>query len=1129
MKKNTTIFLATFSIFTAKYSTAQLIPVKNQPDQYRVINWTAENGLSNGISYPVYKDAAGFIWFGGENADICRTDGSKIKKISPDLQKAGSIFFQGAHSFKEDSLHNVWIGTTKGLARYDLEADSFTNFTIAHDTADYDKSILPIWSTSRDVYCLEAKRRIVSFDPYTLQKKNILELSGNYLWPLTTICIDTVTNTLWLMQPITRDTASLLSISLSNKKQTLYSWPCFRPHIAHRHSAESIKLDIKRHSIWINSGDGLIEFSIDKKTFQHINGINELLLKPKYDRGVGVTLDELGNVWFCSYSHGIFIYNPLKDILWPLFSDEDQQQLIGNENLNIYSSGDGIMWVNNWSGKGLFQLVPKLPIVTRYSGNPAKKDSLSSSRISNILLGPKGKLWLGTADGINIFDQKTDKFEVLREKDLPGVKGNCIIPMCIDTIRGKAWISAGSQENFQELFQRQKIYEMDLSTKVCREIDFRKGNQKIGNHSFVQFLTKPTKKGILIVDENNGIFELTAGSLTAELILDFPGGVGALGMEDDRFLFLQSGGSDRKHHSFAFKNGQWEKIFHSLDTLNWLSILRNENDKSWWVGFSNKIIHYDRDFNIISTYGDKVGVRGFVEAMCIDDYNNIWYVTNFQELARLNTTSGYSSTFNALDGYFKHDFIWYPAMVKDYFGQIYLGIGWNTGSGKINTGLDRIYPDRVSLINSATVYLDSLLINSSSIQLNTGLNNLTVLKLSHSQNSISIEPGIIDFYSIVKGQIRYKLESEGKKAEWQILQDKLINFYNLTPGNYRLVIQASTGQSRSEFNSPEKILSIIIKPPFWETWWFRILSLFVLALVVWGIMRSRAKKLRLQNIQLEEKVMARTVELKHSLEALRDSQQQLIQQEKMASLGELTAGIAHEIQNPLNFVNNFSEVSAEMMAELKNEVESGDKEEILRLADEIEKNLSKISHHGKRADAIVKGMLQHSRTDTGQKEPTNINALAEEYLRLAYHGQRAKDKEFNVHFESDLDPSVGKLKVVPQQMGRVLHNIYSNAFYAVNERRKNIGDSFKPSVKVTTQQLNGTTEIRIKDNGGGMPQKIVDKIFQPFFTTKPTGDATGLGLSLSYDIITKGHGGDLKVNNIEGEGAEFIIRLPSVI
>ncbi|MBA2499521.1 MAG: two-component sensor histidine kinase [Chitinophagaceae bacterium] len=282
--------------------------------------------------------------------------------------------------------------------------------------------------------------------------------------------------------------------------------------------------------------------------------------------------------------------------------------------------------------------------------------------------------------------------------------------------------------------------------------------------------------------------------------------------------------------------------------------------------------------------------------------------------------------------------------------------------------------------------------------------------------------------------------------------------------------------------------------------------------------------------KLNSEIEKQKEKLEQTLKELKATQSQLIQSEKMASLGELTAGIAHEIQNPLNFVNNFSEVNKELLVELKDEIKKGNLDEVNAIANDVISNEEKINHHGKRADAIVKGMLQHSRTSSGQKEPTDINALADEYLRLAYHGLRAKDKLFNATLKTDFDESIGNINIIPQDIGRVILNIFTNAFYAVNKKKNEAGENYEPTVTVKTSKIppsgGGGTEIQVTDNGNGIPAQLIDKIFQPFFTTKPTGEGTGLGLSLSYDIITKGHNGELKVDTQESEGTTFTIYLP---
>jgi len=287
----------------------------------------------------------------------------------------------------------------------------------------------------------------------------------------------------------------------------------------------------------------------------------------------------------------------------------------------------------------------------------------------------------------------------------------------------------------------------------------------------------------------------------------------------------------------------------------------------------------------------------------------------------------------------------------------------------------------------------------------------------------------------------------------------------------------------------------------------------------------RHKIIEREREMTKDRELKQAKEIEKAYTELKATQAQLIQSEKMASLGELTAGIAHEIQNPLNFVNNFSEVSSELVDEMNEELTKGNLDDAKEIATDLKQNLEKITHHGKRAGEIVKGMLQHSRTSSGQKELTDINVLADEYLRLAFHGLRAKDKSFNSKMDTDFDPALPKIEVVPQDIGRVILNLITNAFYAVNEKAKQGIAGYEPTVSVSTKKKENVIEISVKDNGNGIPEPIKEKIFQPFFTTKPAGQGTGLGLSLSYDIV-KAHGGELNVETKEGEGSEFIIKLP---
>jgi two-component system NtrC family sensor kinase len=375
---------------------------------------------------------------------------------------------------------------------------------------------------------------------------------------------------------------------------------------------------------------------------------------------------------------------------------------------------------------------------------------------------------------------------------------------------------------------------------------------------------------------------------------------------------------------------------------------------------------------------------------------------------------------------------------------------------------------------------------------------------------------------------KIKFDNENKRIADQVEQQDLLNRLEKTR------IQAKAIQDRLKQQSKIALLDKDLAQQK-RTRLILLSSLGLLGIFLIMLFRNNRQKRRAYELLDDQSrfLKEQKEELQATLENLSSAQTKLMQSEKLASLGELTAGIAHEIQNPLNFVNNFSEVNVELLEEMRDEIQAGNTAEVIEIANNIIENEKKINYHGKRADSIVKGMLQHSRASTGVKEPVDINVLADEYLRLSYHGLRAKDKSFNAEMHTDFDTSIGKISAMPQDLGRVMLNLFTNAFYSVTEKKKIMlikhpdkKPGYEPIVFVRTRKKNDHVIITIRDNGLGIPRKIMGKIFQPFFTTKPTGEGTGLGLSMSYDIITQAHGGELSATTQEGEFAEFTISLP---
>jgi len=397
-------------------------------------------------------------------------------------------------------------------------------------------------------------------------------------------------------------------------------------------------------------------------------------------------------------------------------------------------------------------------------------------------------------------------------------------------------------------------------------------------------------------------------------------------------------------------------------------------------------------------------------------------------------------------------------------------------------------------------------------------------ELSYSQNSFVFNYAALNYKE--PRQTKYEHFLVGYDKDWSRPSPITFAEYQSLPfGEYIFRVRGITSNG---IKTNETSYTFVINPPFWRTWWAYSIYGMILILGIIAVDRIQRRRLKIKEQKLiSAQELEHAKEIEKAFKELKATQNQLIHAEKMASLGELTAGIAHEIQNPLNFVNNFSDVSVDLVEELDEEVYSGNPEVIKSISKDLKHNLEKIYHHGKRASSIVNGMLEHSRTGNNEKQATNINAMADEYIRLTYHGMKAKNDSFQAGFEVDLDENIGNINVVGKDISRVVLNLITNAFQAVFKKAQvSVDPEYKPLVTISTKKLDGHVQIRVKDNGIGIPEDIKDKIFQPFFTTKPTGEGTGLGLSLSYDIITKGHGGELELETKEGEGSEFIIQLP---
>ncbi|HMG93837.1 MAG TPA: two-component regulator propeller domain-containing protein, partial [Chryseolinea sp.] len=865
-------------------------------------------------------------------------------------------------------------------------------------------------------------------------------------------------------------------------------------------------------TFWIGTaGDGLHTMNREKGTFvrheqnaAHPDGLSRPPLRNTIswadDFITFIREDISGTFWIGTFSGGLNKYDPEMRTM-DHYSSLTENAIDKNQTLGLswsYTSKDGVLWVAGTGG--VFRMDPlHKPIPHHDTGHP----------VSSIFQERTGELWLGTNRGILVYDSAriNKKWFVHSEADPASLSANRVLSILEDR-EGIIWI--GTEIGLNSFDQQ--------TQKFTR---YYQNNNVTLSNPFIPF---------------NSIYEDRTGSLW---LGTYPS-LSSMNREDATFTY--------------YGQNQFDTIQNSLTT-----ILENREGYLWigtWSGLkrlekkTNTIGHYLPGFSIRSVFEDTDGVlwigtnRGlyyfnasnndfvpFINpgAGLREDINVFHILEDDQQSLWINTSIGIvrlRQNRRELSLYGKNRMI--PS-VEGTQNNCFEGIGGELFFGdNSNNGYYAFFPEQLKTNTTApdlhiTAFRlgDQLVIPEKGSSLNEHLSQAEEIRLSYNENVFSFEFVGMHYSSPEDNQHLFMLENFDT---WQRAgEEKTANYYNVPPGNYRFRVKAAN----SDGLWTEKSIAIIISPPWWKTVWaYFMFGVLFIAGVLAAHRVQKERVIKAERERTREKELAQAKEIEKAYNELKTTQAQLVQREKMASLGELTAGIAHEIQNPLNFVNNFSDVNSELIEEMKTELKAGNNEDAISIANDIAENEQKIKHHGKRADAIVKGMLQHSRSSSGVKELTDINALADEYLRLAYHGSRAKDRSFNATMKTDFDASVGNINIIPQDIGRVILNVITNAFFAVSAKGSSAGlDSYEPTVSVSTKKTGGTVEIRVKDNGNGIPQKILDKIFQPFFTTKPTGQGTGLGLSLSYDIV-KAHGGQLNVETKEGEGSEFIIQLP---
>jgi ligand-binding sensor domain-containing protein/signal transduction histidine kinase len=1124
-------------------------------------NYNKQHGLANNVVWCILEDKKGNFWFGTDGNGVSKFDGKRFTNYSVTQGLANEVVI----SIKEDKNGHLWFGTLKGgVSKFD--GKKFTNFSTSDGLAN---------NNVRGI--IEDQNGAMWFATFGGG------LSRFYANQFTTY---TIANGLAsdTLRSIYQDTKGNIWLATNSNGLSKYDGKVFTTYNKGQGLADNKLFTVTedtKGNIWVGTkSGGASKFDGQKFTnYASFQGLNNNTVRT-------ITEDDRGNIWFGTFGGGVSKFEGNS------FSNFTLNQGLSNVVYSITEDISGNLWLGTY-GSGVYKYDRKSFIYYNTA------HGLSNNSIYATAKDRKGNLWFGT-DGSGVV--KFDGTNFTTYTTIQGLANNTVF--CIkEDKEGNLWFgtSGGGLSKFDgKSFTTYSTLQGLPNNQVFCITEDRKGNLWLGTSG--AGISRFDGKSFINFSNAQGLADDMIWAITEDaadnIWIGTQQGISIL-TKNNLPLLQSTTADDTTLTQSLFQN------YTTSDGLpdNFVTQIIQTNDQHFYIGTN-------------------AGICEMLVGASTTAPEKTWHVGKIY-----NSKTGYPvKDVNAGSG----------AMLKDRNGIIWIG----TGSDK--TGLVRFDPEAETSNSKKlpVIVIESIKINEESLIWNDLLTNdsasgiieemnvfnrtlseveksalkskydniqfkeigrwypiPTDLVLPADKNSITF-----NFNAIETGknqQVKYQYILEGYNKNWSPADYvSSATFGNIFEGTYTFKVRV---QSLQGVWSDPITYTFKVLPPWWRTWWMYLIFLASTVAIIVFIFRWNFKRIINQKKALEEKVDIATQKLrteKENVEAqklnvegalkeLKATQAQLIQAEKMASLGELTSGIAHEIQNPLNFVNNFSEVSTELVDEMNEEIATGNKQlsngnleqaaanlqNATEIANDLKQNLEKINHHGKRAGDIVKGMLQHSRTNSGVKEPTDINKLADEYLRLAYHGLRAKDKSFNATMKTDFDESIGKIDIIPQDIGRVILNLITNAFYVVNEKSKTphtsrpVGtgskgvalkdpdidepkvqgitrdiESYEPTVWVTTKlitpPLGGAggrrVLISVRDNGGGIPPKILDKIFQPFFTTKPTGQGTGLGLSLSYDIV-KAHGGELKVetkparaeSDGEGEGTTFIIQIPA--
>ena len=1114
MKNHSIKNISLFLIFIAFINT-QLYAQQNEV--FRHI--TVKNGLSNNTATAIIQDSKGYMWFGTEDG-LNRYNGYSIDVYKHDPADAKTLSHSRIRCLFEDKNNDLWVGTDDGLDFFDVATEKFIRYN-KEKTKD------------------GLAGNIIS---------SITQDNNGNLW------VGTVNN-------------GISILNLSSKTWTQFGTANFKGMLPSL-TISSLTTD-KDGDVIIGTNKGLCLYKDNILT----TFINDASAASISDNEIAcLFVDYKNNIWIGTVNGGVNMFDKRNGTFTRYVNQPGNINSISqNSVFSISSDRKNNLFIATLSG-GLNKLSLADKSVTVYRNNTFNLSSLSSNTIWSTCCDNTGTIWIGTNKGVDSYNSNIIRFTTTQVLP-PGndTKNNTNVYAALEDREGNLWFGVlGSglvlktKAGVVSYFQTNNNSNSLSDNNVFCIFEDSKGAIWVGTYNGLNEYNKATGKftvyknvdgDVSSMSDNNVrcIAEDKSGTIW---VGTYGGGLNSFNTETKKFTSYKASDNATSVSSniitgitvtsdnnllvatfggglCVMKNGKFERYTTSQDinsiSNNNINCILPATDGGYWIGtYGGGLNYFDLATKKFMRFTERNGLpNNTINGLAMDAENNLWVSTN-QEICKLTFDAAKTKVnvhlFDAPDG-IENSFN-AGAFCKRRNGEIIFGgnNGYNLFDAKSIT--DNPFKPPVVITKfflfEKPFFMDTIVASKSAIE------------LDYRQNFFSFEFAALNFTFPEKNKYAYMME--GLDQEWVYSGSRRYAQYtNIDPGTYTFKVKACNNDG--VWNEEGTSLTIIITPPFWKTWWFYLLSAIAFIGITIGYIRFRTRTILKQYEILEQKVDERTAELRDEKEKteqkskelektltdLRITQNQLIHSEKMASLGQLTAGIAHEIQNPLNFVNNFSSLSKDLIGELSASKDEQEKKDIMG---DLTQNLDKINHHGKRAERIVKSMLMHSRTGAGEKSVTDLNKIIEEALNLSYTSMRSKDGSFSCNNTTALDSSLPLISVMQQDISRVVLNMLNNAFYAVNERQKKSGTDYKPEIKVTTKKENNRILISVRDNGMGMPKEVMDKIFQPFFTTKPTGEGTGLGLSLSYDIVTKGHNGTIDVRSEQGSGTEFIISLP---